>query len=186
MRLIDKKSTSGQIIYALGMGLGISVALSNRRSSHKMTKILLKEIFGLNQEPKNLTRSFSKLRQLKLVSMEQAGKETKMVLTEKGQMTFLRFNYENLQVKKNKIWDRNFRMVIFDIPEKKRKQRDLFRAKIKEMNFVKFNDSVWVYPYPCQREIDFIAHYLGIGKYVHFVLAKDLTNRERLEAFFKL
>ena len=58
--------------------------------------------------------------------------------------------------------------------------------KIKELGFVKFNDSVWVYPYPCQKEIDFIANYWRIGKFVHFILAKDITNRELLEKAFNL
>ena len=77
-------------------------------------------------------------------------------------------------------------MVIFDIPETKRNSRDSLRDKMKELGLVRFNDSVWVYPYPCQKEIDFIANYWGIGKYVHFVLVKDLTNRDYLLKYFNL
>ena len=186
MRLIDKESRSGKIIRALGMGVGITVALANRRTSYKMTQILLKEVFGLNKEPKNLSRYFSKLRQQKLISVETIGNEERLVLTENGRKVFLRFDYENLEVRKSKIWDRYFRLVIFDIPENRRKERDLFRFKIKELGFIKFNDSVWAFPYPCQKEIDFIANYLGIGKYVHFALVKDITNKDRLERHFKL
>ena len=186
MRIIDKESKSGKIIYALGMGVGIAVALSNRRTSYKMTKTLVKEIFGLNTKPKNSGRYFSKLRRQKLISVQTIGDEDRLVLTENGRRILLRFNYESLGIKKTKIWDRHFRLVIFDIPEKRRKARDLFRFKIKEMSFVKFNDSVWIYPYPCQKEIDFIANYLGIGKYVHFALVKDITNKGRLEKHFNL
>ena len=186
MRLVDKESKSGKIIRALGMGVGITIALGNGRTSYKMTKTLVKEIFCLNKEPKNLSRYFSKLRQQKLISIETIGNEDKIVLTENGQQMLLRFDYENLKIEKVKIWDRCFRLAIFDIPEKKRKARDLFRFKIKEMDFVKFNDSVWIYPYPCQEKIDFVANYLGIGKYVHFALVKDITNKEKLERHFKL
>jgi len=58
MRLIDRESNSGKIIRALGMGIGISVALANRRTSYRMTKILIKKIFGLNEEPTNYSRYF--------------------------------------------------------------------------------------------------------------------------------
>ena len=51
MRIIDKESNSGKIIRALGMGVGIAVALSNRRASYQVTKTLVKEIFGLNKKP---------------------------------------------------------------------------------------------------------------------------------------
>ena len=36
------------------------------------------------------------------------------------------------------------------------------------------------------KEIDFIANYWNIGKYVQFALVKDLTNREKLEKHFNL
>src|SRR3989344_3499589 len=186
MRLIDQESTSGKIIRALGMGIGISVALANRKTSYGMTKILVKEIFGLNKKPEGLHRYFSKLRRQKLIYIKRIGDENIIALTDKGEQTLLRFNYENLKIKQRKIWDRNFRMVIFDIPETKRSARNSLREKMKELDFVKFNDSVWVYPYPCQGEIDFIANYWGIGKYVHFALVKDITNREKLERYFNL
>ncbi|MEK7539284.1 MAG: hypothetical protein AAB595_01410 [Patescibacteria group bacterium] len=186
MRLIDQESNSGKIIRALGIGIGISVALANRRTSYKMTKTLIKEIFGLNEQPKNYSRYFHKLRKQKLVYIKEVGNDHIISLTDKGEEVFLRFNYEKLEIKQSKIWDRNFRMIIFDIPEIKRNARDSLRDKMKELGLVKFNNSVWIYPYPCQKEIDFVANYWKIGKYVHFALVKDVTNREYLEKYFNL
>lgn len=186
MNIIDRESNSGKIIYALGIGIGVTVSLANRRTSYKMTKLLIKEVFGLNKRPKNSSQYFYKLRKQKLIKIEKINNEHKMILTENGRKIFLRFNYEKMNIKKPKIWDRNFRMIIFDIPENRRTARDSLRDKMKELGCVKFNDSVWVYPYPCQKEINFIANYWNIGKYVHFVLAKDITNRELLEKFFNL
>jgi|SRR3989344_1587433 len=186
MRLIDQESNSGKIISALGMGVGISILLANRRENYKIIEALVKKIFGLNKQPKNYFRYFSKLRKQKLISVEKVNDAHIISLTDQGKRIFLRFNYENLKIKPKKIWDRNFRMVIFDIPETKRNSRDSLRDKMKELGLVRFNDSVWVYPYPCQKEIDFIANYWGIGKYVHFVLVKDLTNRDYLLKYFNL
>ncbi|MCC6323343.1 hypothetical protein IT400_00975 [Candidatus Nomurabacteria bacterium] len=186
MRIIDKESNSGKIIYALGMGIGITVALANRRTSYKTTKLLINKVFGLNKRPKNLNRCFYQMRKLKLIKIEKIGDDNKVILTENGQKIFLRFNYENLQLNENKIWDRNFRMILFDIPEKNKRARDAFRLKMKELGCVKFNDSVWVYPYPCQTEIDFIANYWNVGKYVHFAIVKEITNKENLEKYFNL
>lgn len=186
MKIIDQESNSGKIIRALGMGVGIAVALSNRRASYKVTKLLVKEIFGLNKKPKNLPSYFLKLRKQKLIEIIEDGNYHKLILTENGREVFLRFNYEELKIENPKIWDRNFRVVVFDIPETKRAARNSLREKMKELGCVKFNDSVWVYPYPCQKEIDFIANYWGIGKYVHFILARDITNRSSLERSFNL
>ncbi|MEX2028977.1 MAG: hypothetical protein WD963_00655 [Candidatus Paceibacterota bacterium] len=186
MKIIDKESNSGKIIRALGVGIGITVALSNRRTSYKITKLLVKEIFGLNKKPKNIPYYFLRLRRQKLIKIKKDGNHHKIFLTDNGREVFLRFNYEELKIKNPKIWDRNFRVIVFDIPEKKREARNSLREKMKELGCIKFNDSVWVYPFPCQKEIDFIANYWGIGKYVHFILASDITNRDLLEKSFNL
>ncbi|MEK7088709.1 MAG: hypothetical protein AAB913_01100 [Patescibacteria group bacterium] len=186
MKIIDKESNSGKIIRALGMGIGISFALANRRTSYNMSKLLVKEIFGLNKKPQNISNYFFRLRKLKLIEIKEEGKFSKIFLTENGREIFLRFDYENLKIENPKVWDRNFRIIVFDIPEIKRAARDSLREKMKELDFIRFNDSVWVYPFPCQKEIDFIANYWGIGKYVHFILAKDITNRDLLEKAFNL
>lgn len=186
MRIIDKESNSGKIIRALGMGVGIAVALSNRRTSYQISKTLVKEIFGFNKKPKNTSNYFLRLRKQKLIDFTEDGDSCKIVLTENGREVFLRFNYEDMNIKIPKIWDRNFRVIVFDIPETKKSARDSLRGKMKELGCIRFNDSVWVYPYPCQEEIDFIANYWGIGKYVHFILARDITNRDLLERYFHL
>ena len=186
MRIIDKESNSGKIIRALGMGVGITIALSNKRTSYKMSKTLVKEIFGLNKKPKNVSNYFLRLRKQKLIDFKKNGHFHKIILTENGRKVFLRFNYENMDIKIPKIWDKNFLVIVFDIPEKKKSARDSLREKIKELGCVRFNDSVWVYPYPCQKEIDFIANYWGIGRYVHFILDRDITNRDLLEKSFSL
>lgn len=186
MKIIDKQSNSGKIIRALGVGIGITVALANKRTSYKVTKLLVKEIFGLNKKPPNMAGYFFKLRKQKLIEIKKDGNCHRIFLTENGREIFLRFSYEELKIKNPKIWDRNFRVVVFDIPETKRTARNSLREKMKELGFVKFNDSVWVYPYSCQKEVDFIANYWRIGKYVHFILARDITNRDLLEKAFDL
>ena len=88
MRLIDKESNSGKIIRALGMGIGISIALSNRRTSYKMTKILIKELFGLNKQSKNFNKYFSKLRRQKLIYIKEINNDHVVSLTDKRRRNF--------------------------------------------------------------------------------------------------
>src|SRR3989344_577126 len=186
MKVIDKESNSGKIIRALGIGVGIVVALSNERTSYQIGKTLVKEIFGLNKKPQNIPYYFLRLRKQKLINFQKSGHSHKIVLTEGRREIFLRFNYENLNFKIPRIWDRNFRVIVFDIPENKKAARYSLRETMNELGCIRFNDSVWVYPYPCQKEIDFIANYWRVGKYVHLILARDITNRDLLEKAFNL
>lgn len=47
----------------------------------------------------------------------------------------------------NKPWDKKWRLVIFDIPEKQRSLRENFRRKLKELGFGMVQKSVWVSPH---------------------------------------
>ena len=72
-------------------------------------------------------------------------------LTKKGEKeAFLA--YTNAERKKYKLikpkWDGKWRMILFDIPEKKRKYRDYLRELIKFLDFKELQKSVWVSPYP--------------------------------------
>ena len=186
MQLIDKESTKGKIIYSLEMGVGILVNLSNKRASYKLTKTLIKEIFGLNEDENKIHRDLYRLRTQKIIKFEKIGDEYKIVLTEEGRKIFLRFNYEKIKIQKKKIWDMKWRMILFDIPEKRRVARDSFIFKMKELGCVRFNNSVWISPYPCEKEINFIASYWKIEKYIHFAIVLKITNEEVLRKHFNI
>ena len=63
-------------------------------------------------------------------------------------------------------------LLMFDIPESKKIARNVFRSRIKELGFFQFQKSVWVYPYPCENEVDFLAEYFEIAEYIHFLTIK--------------
>lgn len=74
-------------------------------------------------------------------------------LTDKGEkesflcrLKELRSNYVSKN-NKNQKWDKKWRIVFFDIPEKKRRYRDELRLLLKAVGFKKFQKSTWVYPY---------------------------------------
>ena len=77
-------------------------------------------------------------------------------------------------------------MVIFDIPEKKRRARDVLRETLKRMGFYEFQKSVFVHPYPCQDEMDYIIEYYNIRPYVRIVTAVELDNEPHLKNIFNM
>jgi len=47
---------------------------------------------------------------------------------------------------RNKKWDRKWRLVLFDVAEKKKRTRENLRAKLKELGFAQLQKSVWITP----------------------------------------
>lgn len=109
-----------------------------------------------------------------------------IVLTEKGKLKALEGKIEELEIKKPEIWDKHWRVVIFDIPEEKRQARDALRRKLKELGFLKIQKSVFILPYECKDEIDFVVEVFGIRKYVRYMKVREITNEEELLLKFNL
>lgn len=66
--------------------------------------------------------------------------------------------------------DGKLRIVIFDIPETLKRNRNFFRRHLVELGFRMRQQSVWVSPLPCEDLIRLVARYHGLGKYVELII----------------
>ncbi|MBI2338277.1 hypothetical protein HYU95_03785 [Candidatus Daviesbacteria bacterium] len=104
----------------------------------------------------SLSQALKRLREgglIELVSDEKLAYR----LTDKGRdkaiLASLKFS--------EKDWDGKWRLVIFDVPEKRRAVRDLLRSKLKQWDFVILQQSVWGTKKNCTKALrDFIK---GVG-----------------------
>jgi len=96
-----------------------------------------------------------------------------------------KFNYLRLS---DKPWDRKWRIVVFDIPEKPfKKQRDIFRSKLKSLGFYLLQKSVFVCPFVCEEELGYVTSHLEIGDYVDVIIADSIGFREEeIKKFYGL
>lgn len=111
---------------------------------------------------------------------------TTITLTEGGRKRALRYKLDGLSLPRGKQWDGKWRIVAFDIPEKKKAGRDALREKMKELGLVQLQKSLWAWPYECRDEIDFIAEVFEIGQYVHYMVAESITSEKFLKYKFRL
>jgi len=71
-------------------------------------------------------------------------------------------------------WDGKWRFVIWDIPEKRRKVRDLLRSKLKELGFSQFQKSVWGSKKNCTNILRKFIEQVGIEKWVMVVESDNI------------
>ena len=50
-------------------------------------------------------------------------------------------------------WNGFWLAIAFDIPEKKRRARELLRRELRTMHFVEAQKSIWVTPYDVEKEL---------------------------------
>lgn len=99
-----------------------------------------------NQSVKN---SFSRLHSRKLIQYDgqyiKITKDGKEYIKKKN--TFLHSFYSTL----NEVQEKNL-LVLFDIPEKRRSERNWFRMHLKRFGYIMIQQSVWVGPSPLPKE----------------------------------
>ncbi len=87
---------------------------------------------------------------------------------------------KRLLPQKDGVW----KLVIFDIPEKHKYVRTVLRAKLKQLHFKKWQNSIWVSPYFLDEEIEKELSDLGKKFFVRLIKTTDINNLEDLQKMF--
>lgn len=163
---------------------GMALGLSN--SPRRYFRILKKMRRAWNWvEEQNLKRAIKSLYQSKLIKAKYNSDGTvTLILTDKGKERALTYNFNEMKIKKPKRWDGKWRIVLFDIPEKLRKIRDIFRSHLKELGFCEFQKSVFVHPYSCKEEMDYLIEFYNARKFIRFIVADSIDNESHLKIHF--
>ena len=91
-----------------------------------------------------------------------------------------------LRLQKKKRWDKRWRIIIFDIPERRRGMRSRLRAIMQECGFVRLQDSVWVYPHDCEELTALLKAELKAGSSVLYMVVEKIENDAWLKKHFSL
>ncbi len=112
-------------------------------------------------------------------------KNDNLELTKKGRAYMLRHAFYASK-KSSKKWDKKWRVLIFDIPEKHRFARDQIRISLLNIGFVRLQNSVWVYPYNCEDLVTLLKADLELGKDLLYMMVDTIEEDEALRKHFKL
>ena len=91
--------------------------------------------------------------------------------------------FDELVLAQPKRWDGQWRLVIFDIPKNLHQKRNALRRKLKELGFLQCQKSVWIHPFPCIEEVEFLKNLLRIKPYVKIFLVSEMTDGKVLYNF---
>ena len=113
--------------------------------------------------------------------------ELKIFLTNKGKNIAREYLLEDYKkIKKPVKWDNKWRFVMFDIPEDKRKIRNLLRFHLKKIGFIQIQGSVWIYPYPCEEILIIIKANFKLNNEVVYVTADPFEKDIEFRKIFKI
>lgn len=160
--------------------LGVAIAAPN---SVQLLRYVQKYIDRKDAKlDRRISQAVSRLKQKGIVGRDEKGR---FRLTEKGER--IAATLETLDLSERPLfWDGKWRIVIFDIWERRRAARDRLRIILERNGFAKIQNSVWVYPYDCEELLVFLRTHLSLGKGIIYIIANEIENDAQLRNFFHL
>lgn len=141
------------------------------------------EMLDLPQyNPFYVKRTLSRLTKQKFVEKHDGEYE----LTTEGKRWILKYTLAELTIPKPAKWDSRWRIVMYDVAGHQASLRNIFRVSLKRMGFLSMQESVWLYPYPCEKEIHFLRDFCGMGENVIYIIAHKIENDGRYRKQFSL
>ncbi len=91
-----------------------------------------------------------------------------------------------LSAGKKKKWDGLWRLIAFDIEEKRKKTRDIFRHKLEELGCQPIQKSLWITPLDISEQLEELIDLLNLRNNVEYFVTKIVSDNEKYLELFKL
>lgn len=149
---------------------------------------LIKRYEKLKKYPKRkVSDTFYRLRQKGLIDIKLVNRQIYISLTPEGRKRAGIFQIDKLRLERPKRWDKKWRLLMFDIPQEKRISREALRGKLKELGFLMFQKSVWVYPFECRAEMQLLQDFFGLSNHeIRLIIAENIGDDNILKQNFNL
>ena len=122
-----------------------------------------------------------------MIKRQTAARGWAAVLTEEGKRFAKKLHAaESIRIRPPRVWDQKWRIVIFDIWERRRGVRDKLRRTLEKVGFRRIQDSVWVCPYDCEELVAFLRADLRLGEGILYLIAEGVENDAKLRKLFDL
>lgn len=151
--------------------------------SRNLSRALKTGRFNRQKDP-GFDNAFYYLKRKGYLNIKKSNRQIYISLTPAGRKRAKKYLIDDLKISKAKVWDGTWRMVIFDIPNIHYLKREAFRGKLKELGFYKLQQSVWVYPYECRKEIELLRKFFGLSSRELILTNSKIDNDNYLRKFF--
>lgn len=182
---VSKQHATKDIILELLRGFG-SLLVEVYESGESLNHIRIAQTMPEWEQyyPSSIERQLNRLLRKGLVTIEESKNGPIVAISDHGKTEILRYDLNDMHIPDQKKWDGNWRMVIFDIPKNRDEIRAQFRNHLKSLGFYQMQKSVYVYPYPCAKHVQYLREVYGIPHSVKLATISDLENDEELRNIF--
>lgn len=192
MGVVEKEARKIRRLRAFQQGLLVAVAISSVviiAATIPNAAQLLRYMPGYKKGARFNYQARTALGRLKakgLVTFEERDGKQYARVTEEGEQILALESMRKGNAKKPKRWDGRWRVVLFDIPERRRGVRNRLRVFMQEYGFMRLQDSAWIYPYDCEDLIALAKANFRIGVDALYMIVEQLERDKHLREHFGL
>ncbi len=185
-REVQKRARKQNIQHAVLSVIGVAGILAVMMVAPNTLQLLKYTPLGRRKAAYRVNDSLDRLIRGGYVTFETRNGKKFLRLTPKGETKLAHATAGDMRMVPPRRWDKRWRIVIFDIPESRRKARDLLRDRLIAIGFVRLQASVWVYPHDCEDVIILIKTSFVIGREVLYIVADHVERDFELRSRFGL
>ena len=181
MDMSSKKDYSNKILRILGQKAAIS--LLELRDSALDSQI---EHKARSQDNYAITRSLKGLREAGLIEQIPSTQNEYARLTKLGRKKIHSLELDSETTLVNTTWDGFWRIILLDLPESRKSERESLRYLLKKAGFVCLKNSAWISPYPFEHLFMNIKKDLGLTTEIMIIVTQlidDETKKFLFESF---
>jgi|SRR3989344_4680274 len=185
-RVLIKKSKLQSAILAAVATAGILLVVSVAPNAFQILKVGNLEKKIKRYKLSALSRARKRLIDQGILCQVHTENGPALKLTLKGENIFQRIELNNVKIQRQKNWDKKWRIVIFDIREKKKGTRDELRLLLEKVGFLQIQDSVYLNPFPADKIVSMIKANYGVGRSMLYMIVDQIENDLHFKKHFQL
>ena len=198
VKVIDQKQKAiklkrGQLYWYILEVIGLSLIIGGgsplRPTLPIMVKAIiktLKEIKKLNVDEDKVKKSLQRLEKKEIIELVEQGDNVYVYLKDKDNPTVFQYSIRALfdLKRKRKKGNGKWYMVFFDVPEVQKNKRNYLRRFLIKVGFYRYQKSVYVFPYECEKEIALIKKIIEGAKYMKYIVADKIEDEEEIKKHY--
>jgi DNA-binding transcriptional regulator PaaX len=170
----SKKDYSNKILKILGQKPAISLP--------ELTKQV--KVEECSQKPEYaITRSLKGLKEAGLIEQITSPQNEYARLTKEGKkkVNILKLDSDTTLV--NTSWDGFWRIILLDLPENRKSERESLRYLLKKAGFVCLKNSAWISPFPFEHLFTNIKKDLGLTTEMMIIVTEHIDEESKKVLF---
>ncbi|MEI6280434.1 MAG: hypothetical protein WCP17_00325 [bacterium] len=130
-----------------------------------------------------ITRSLKGLRETGLIENISSGQSDYAHLTKEGKKKVNSLKLESETTLVNTSWDGFWRIILLDLPENRKSERESLRYLLKKAGFVCLKNSAWISPYPFEHLFTNIKKDLNLTTEMMIIVTENIDEESKKVLF---